>query len=319
MLIIIPILITVIVFSLYRYYIYSAVPVEPDLSASAKSNYISIDGFKRQYLIYIPKILNEKPALVICLHGSGMNGKKMRQWTSYEMDVIADQRGFIVLYPDGYKGNWNDCRKDSPHPASKENVDDVSFMESLVAKAANDYDINPEKVYIFGYSNGGQMAFRMCLERPQLFSAACSIAANMPALDSLLCNSSGKTPRIMLVAGTADTISPYHGGKVSLFGFKRIGTCVSANDTGKYFAMRNSANDESTVINEEIGIMKDSLLVNVKTWKISGKSVIKLYSIRNGGHVIPQPFYRFPRVMGKTALNFNSPLKALDFFLDKQP
>ena len=45
---------------------------------------------------------------------------------------MADRHGFIVLYPDGYKNNWNDCRKDAPFAANKENVDDVGFLRALV-------------------------------------------------------------------------------------------------------------------------------------------------------------------------------------------
>ena len=67
----------------------------------------------RSYLAYVPAKLPFGSALVIVLHGSGMDGKKMRKWTGYEFDRMADQRGFVVLYPDGYRGNWNDCRKNA--------------------------------------------------------------------------------------------------------------------------------------------------------------------------------------------------------------
>jgi hypothetical protein len=43
-------------------------------------------------------------ALVIVLHGSGMDGKKMRKWTGYEFDRLADRQGFALVYPDGYRG-----------------------------------------------------------------------------------------------------------------------------------------------------------------------------------------------------------------------
>lgn len=73
-------------------------------------------------MFYIPKKLSAKPALIIALHGIGMNATKMRQWTAYELDQLADQNGFAVIYPNGYKGNWNDCRSDAPYPA-------VSFLK----------------------------------------------------------------------------------------------------------------------------------------------------------------------------------------------
>ncbi len=43
--------------------------------------------------------------------GFVMTCAQMREWTGFELDELADQRGFVVAYPDGYKGNWNDCRR----------------------------------------------------------------------------------------------------------------------------------------------------------------------------------------------------------------
>lgn len=37
--------------------------------------------------------------------------------TGYEFDWFADQRKFAVVYPEGYKNNWNDCRKNATFPA----------------------------------------------------------------------------------------------------------------------------------------------------------------------------------------------------------
>lgn len=89
----------------YRCYLYAPVPKEPALSA----------------------------ALVLVLHGSNLDGAKMRQWMGYEFDELTDRLGLIILYPDGYKGNWNDCRRDATFPAKTENIDDVGFMGALVA------------------------------------------------------------------------------------------------------------------------------------------------------------------------------------------
>lgn len=49
----------------------------------------------------------------------------------YESDEMADRHGFIVLYPDGYGKNPNDCRRDAPFAARKENVDDVVCLRAL--------------------------------------------------------------------------------------------------------------------------------------------------------------------------------------------
>jgi len=39
-----------------------------------------------------------------------------------------------------------------------------------------------------------------------------------------------------------------------------------------------------------------------------------LYTVRGGGHVVPQQAYRFPRVLGKTSSALNAPREAIRFF-----
>ncbi|WP_419803183.1 alpha/beta hydrolase family esterase [Mucilaginibacter sp.] len=217
----------------YFYFAYALVPNEPQLSAKIEQATIQVNNQTRSYLYYIPKKLSPKPALIIALHGTGMNADKMRQWTAYEFDQLADQKGFAVIYPNGYKGNWNDCRSDAPFPAKKENIDDVGFIRSLIENFSKDYGIDPGKVYVFGFSNGGQMALRLAMEVPNLVAAVSAVSANLQTPATCSCVLEGQTSRVMLVAGTKDPINPYNGGEVTLFGLKKIGTVVSAQDPRK--------------------------------------------------------------------------------------
>lgn len=65
-----------------------------------------------------------------------MDGARMRLCTGYEFDCLADQHGFVVIYPDGYRRNWNDCRKYATFPAKRENIDDIGFIRTLIARAS---------------------------------------------------------------------------------------------------------------------------------------------------------------------------------------
>src|ERR1700737_1842715 len=68
-------------------------------------------------LEYVPHDISPHSPLVIVLHGSLMDAESMREWTGYEFDQMADQHGFVVVYPDGYKHNWNDCHCQSTFAA----------------------------------------------------------------------------------------------------------------------------------------------------------------------------------------------------------
>jgi polyhydroxybutyrate depolymerase len=314
MYIILPAIIVILLILIYFYFIYAPAPIKMESSGTLTSSALTRDGHQRSYVSYVPKQVKKNPELIVALHGTGMNATKMRQWTGYNLETMADQYGFIVIYPDGYKGNWNDCRKNSLYPASKAHIDDVGFIETMVSSAASTYAIDTKKVFVFGFSNGGNMAFRLAIEKPQLIAAVCAIGSNLPTVETLNCKSEGTTSRVMLVSGTGDPINPYSGGKVSLFGLKQIGTCMSAVATAEYFLSTNNVKNTPEVINLENTNTKRAFPVEVQSWRSAGKAFVKLYSIKAGGHVIPQPYYRFPRLMGKTAANFDATVKAVEFF-----
>jgi polyhydroxybutyrate depolymerase len=196
----------------YGYCWYSPVPPLPSLTATIRKSTVRLGGRDRSYLIYVPANLPPQAALVIVLHGSGMDGARMRLCTGYEFDCLADQHGFVVIYPDGYRRNWNDCRKYATFPAKRENIDDMGFIRTLIARASIEQAIDEQQVYAFGYSNGGHMAFRLAIEAPDEIAAVGAVAANLPTPDASSCPQRGRTSRVMLINGTADPINPYQGG-----------------------------------------------------------------------------------------------------------
>lgn len=298
----------------YFYFVYSPVPVEPQLSGKIHTGKIHVSHQDRNYLTYIPEKLSARPGIIFAMHGTGMNAVRMREWTGYELDELADQYGFVVVYPDGYKGNWNDCRINSPFEAKKENIDDVSFIAALVDRLAKQQHISIEKVFIFGFSNGGQMAMRLAMERPKLVRAICAISANLSTPETFSCAGEGRTSNIMLVTGTKDIINPYQGGEVSLFGLKKVGNAISAQATAEYFVKRNEITVNPENQNFRSQKANDPTSVELRSWRAPDKSAVELITIVGGGHVIPQQKFRFPRLMGKTTSNFDAPLEAVKFF-----
>src|SRR6202035_3940271 len=98
----------VVALGFYVIEVYAPSPAEPTLSAAIQQGSIPIGGMTREFLEYVPHDISPHSPLVIVLHGSLMDGKLMREWTGYEFDQLADQHGFVVVYPDGYKHPWND-------------------------------------------------------------------------------------------------------------------------------------------------------------------------------------------------------------------
>ena len=242
----------------------------------------------------------------------------MRECTGYEFDRLADQRGFAVLYPDGYRHNWNDCRMNATFPAKRENIDDMSFIRALIDRFKAEQAIDDKRVYAFGYSNGGHMAFRLAMEAPETIAAVTAVAASLPTPDASSCPQHGCTSRIMLVNGTDDPVSPYQGGVVRLFGLASSrGTVLSAKASALTVAERNGITAAPVAARLPKGRADDPTSVETLVWSAGGKPICCLYTVHGGGHVIPQRAFRFPRLLGRTTSALNAPSAAISFFEGK--
>ena len=87
----------------------------------------------------------------------------------------------------------------------------MTFIRTLIARMKAEHSVSDKRVYVFGYSNGGHMAFRLAIEAPDEIAAVAAVAASLPTSDASSCPQQGRTSRVMLINGTADPINPYQG------------------------------------------------------------------------------------------------------------
>lgn len=300
--------------AIWGYWGYSPVPDEPPLRGVVHSGQMEWDGRERRFIEYIPAGLPAGAALIVVLHGALMNGSSMRIAAGYGFDLLADQQRFAVVYPSGYLGHWNDCRNKAQFAAKREQIDDRGFLLALIDRMVQQYQLDPARVYVVGYSNGGHMAFRLGIEAPDRIAGIAVAAASVPEPQDTSCDYASPTPRVMLVNGTADGWNPYGGGDTGGFGMHSRGHVLSAVASAEHFARRNGAHARTTPqilphLNED-----DDTRVILQQWQLDGAPYVALYSIEGGGHVFPQPGYRFPRMYGRTSGDLNLPLVAVTFF-----
>lgn len=267
----------------------------------------------RSYAFYAPPNLASGAPLVLALHGSMGNAEQMRRSTGYGFERLADRHGFVLAYPEGYDHHWNDCRKKASFTARRLGIDDVGYLRALVARFRSEYGVDSTRIYAVGVSNGGHMIYRLALEAPDLVLAVAAVAANLPAAENMECTPVRGRTSVLILNGTADPINPYDGGDVTLFGFGNRGRVVSAHESAAYFARRNGITDPPTT--EALAQPEGSATSAERTvWSSAAGAEVRLYTIRNGGHTIPQPHARFPRILGRTHTALDGPAEIWRFF-----
>lgn len=272
----------------FWYFLYVPAPAPPQLSGVLRYDSLRVGDRVRSYAIYAPAGVSPRAPVVFALHGSMGSAEQMRRATGYGFERLADRHGFIVVYPQGYDGHWNDCRRQGSYAAKQLRVDDVGFLRALAGRVRSEHGVDSARVFAVGLSNGAHLAYRIALEAPDLVRAVAAVGANLPTRAHLDCTPvPGATPAL-IINGTADPINPYEGGKVTLFGFGDRGDVMSASESAEYLARRNQRSGSS--------------------------APVLLYTVRGGGHTFPQPHARSRRLLGPTDHAFDGPAVIWDFF-----
>jgi polyhydroxybutyrate depolymerase len=89
---------------------------------------------------------------------------------------------------------------------------------------------------------------------------------------------------------------------------------VSAPATAEAFARRNGI---GTPPSEEMlphRDPRDPTSVQRLTWRKDSEPYVVLYSVRGGGHTVPQPVFHYPRLLGRTTEDLDGPAQAIAFF-----
>lgn len=130
-------------------------------------------GLEREYLLYMPDSLPDDAPLVIVLHGYGGDADPDR----YGFETVADANRFAVCYPRGEKNGagkrgWN-VRYPSQHDMR---TDDVAYMRRLARHLQKKYGLSRRNTFCTGMSNGGDIAYVLAYECPDVFAAFAPVA-----------------------------------------------------------------------------------------------------------------------------------------------
>lgn len=127
------------------------------------------DGRDRTYHVFAPVRADTSMPLLVALHGGLGSGMQFRDNSGF--DDLAEEHGFIVVYPDGIRivenrdnRVWNGGGCCGPAAEGRRDVDDVSFIAAVIDDVRATYPIDDSRIYVTGHSNGAIMAYRLACE-----------------------------------------------------------------------------------------------------------------------------------------------------------
>jgi polyhydroxybutyrate depolymerase len=168
----------------------------------------------RPYAMLAPEKHDARAPLLVLMHGYGSDHANVEGHLG--ADALSEAHGVFVALPDGTLDTnghrfWN--ASDSCCNFHELPVDDVAYLDALLDDALARYPIDPSRVYVAGFSNGGFMAHRYACERSERIAAAVSFSGE-PWKDASRCKPRAPVT-VLQVHGDADPIVTYDGGRPS--------------------------------------------------------------------------------------------------------
>lgn len=186
----------------------------------------------RYYLVHVPASYTGQTAvpLLLDIHGFTSYAADERKYSGQLRQ--SDQRGFIAVWPDGIGLSWNAYGCCAAANAS--NLNDVAFLRQVIVEMKGKANIDADRVFVTGISNGGGMAQRMACEAADLVRAAASVSF---PLNTDSCHPA-KPIGLTEIAATGDGTINYYGNNSSI---PLLGNDVAGVPLGVQGAMQSLA------------------------------------------------------------------------------
>jgi polyhydroxybutyrate depolymerase len=230
-------------------------------------------GGRRSYLVYVPTTYQAgRPVpLVLVFHPAGGSGRSIARHTRFT--ALAEREGFVVVYPEGIGGRWNDGRR----PSSR---DDVGFVRALLDTLRGELTVDSSRVYATGISNGAMLSYRLACDLPGVFAAIAPVAGALPVALAERCVPA--TPlSVAAVQGTADPILPYEGGG------SPPAAVLPAERSVAFWAEATGCAPTNPDIEVRDGVTDGTKVRRISYPSCPGNRAVVLYAIEGGGHTWP--------------------------------
>jgi polyhydroxybutyrate depolymerase len=267
----------------------------------------------RHWQAHVPPHHHGPMPAVLLLHGAGGSSRSVMRQSG--IAPHADARNVLVISADGtslrresrpqFLTNpqmWNDGS--GRRAGTAFGVDDVAHLAAVLDDASRRFRIDPKRVYVMGFSNGGSMALRLATDLPDRI-AAVAADAGQPFAEP---REGARPVPTVCVCGTVDPFVPLVGGKVQLPWGVSLQQPSYLDSVAAWAAAQGCApTPESDEPSRGVGRMR---------WTGDGAEV-ELYLVDGAGHVWPGGISTMPELLvGTDPRTFDATGAMLDFLLD---
>jgi polyhydroxybutyrate depolymerase len=260
-------------------------------AAHAASGEIEVEGHVRTYVVHVPDDLKPGRPLVFAFHGLGGNGQAMQALT--RMNGVADEHGFVVVYPDGIDRVWR---------FGLSEIDDLAFVDAMIDHFVATLGVDPARVYATGMSNGGFFTTYLGCARPERIAAIATVAAPLAELQKLGC-AWAPPRRVQMIAGTEDPLVPWEGN----------GWTASVPESAQWWITHNQLALEPTLddwLPNTVAV--DGTRTHRTVW---GEGQLEVLGVVGGGHTWPGGIQYLPvSAIGRTSRDFSASEAIWQFF-----
>ncbi len=277
---------------------------------------IRVGDLERTFYLFEPKRLtrNKKVPLLFVFHGGGGNPLSMDRRLGFTK--LARKEKFIVVYPAGVGGNWNDGRETKATQAHREKINDVGFVRAIIDNLSEEYPVDQDRIFATGPSNGGIFSHYVGANLSGKFAAIAPVIGGIADPFYKRFNP-GEPVSVFIIQGADDKITPYDGqGEIGFGRRKNRGKIISTDAAIALWTRQNEIKTQPIAGSLPDIDSNDGCTVETYLWK-NGKNntSVKLFKLNGGGHTWAGGAQYLPkRLVGNVCRDFNATNVIWDFF-----
>jgi len=172
---------------------------------------VEVDGRERSYLMHVPKGVDALTPIPVVFVFHGWSGQPEDMVGTTDFNYIADQKGYLAVYPRGTGSADNDLSWNAGICcgfALNNHIDEAAFVRAMLADLNGIARIDPKRTYATGFSNGAFLSYRLACEMSDTFAAVAPVGGVLVFPE---CRPQ-EPVSVIHFHGRIDNVVPYEGG-----------------------------------------------------------------------------------------------------------